>query len=303
MLNGVKKVLITGASGYVAAQILPTLKECYETILIDSANTKDGGDGVQGVQLVDLIEDNRDEYRKFFDGVDTVVHLAYKRRKGHPIDHFVDEKKNVEMAYNVLRCSYDANVQRVVMASSNHAADWYEHALIHNRKLDNLDPYTLPLSDNFYGWAKASYEHLGFIFACGSLGKLAPDRLESHVEGNIGTSRKMGVVMVRIGAPRPLNPIDYDDVVAYKRDLGAYVSQRDITQLFQKSIEAVDITNNHGIPWQVVYGISNNTRSFWSIKNARHTLGYCPEDDSEIKFSKDINNILANDPGGRVGRS
>jgi len=303
MLNGLKKVLITGASGYVAAQILPTLKDCYETVLIDSANTNKEGAGVQGVQIVDLIGDNRDDYRKFFDGVDTVVHLAYKRRKGHPIDHFVDEKKNVEMAYNVLRCSYDANVQRVIMASSNHAADWYEHALIHNRELDNLDPYTLPLSDNFYGWAKASYEHLGFIFACGSLGELAPGRSESHVEGNIGTSRKMGVVMVRIGAPRHLNPIDYDDAATYKRDLGAYISPRDLTQLFQKSIEAVDITNNYGIPWQVVYGISNNTRSFWSIKNARNILGYCPKDDSEIKFSKDINNILADDLGGRVGES
>ena len=268
MLYGVKKVLITGASGYVAAQILPTFKECYETVLIDAINTNKEGDEVQGVQLVDLIGADRDEYRNFFDGVDSVVHLAYKRRKGHPIDHFVDEKENVEMAYNVLRCSYEANVPRVVMASSNHAADWYEHALIHNMKLDNLDPYTLPLSDNFYGWAKASYEHLGFIFACGSLGEPRTGLLESHVEGNIGTSRKMGVVMVRIGAPRALNPIDYDNnAVAYKRDLGAYISSRDLTQLFQKSIEAVDITNDHGIPWQVVYGISNNTRSFWSLKN------------------------------------
>ena len=297
MLDGVNKVLITGASGYVASQILPTFKECYETVLIDAANTNNGGGEVQGVQLVDLIEDSRDEYRKCFDGVDAVVHLAYKRRKGHPIDHFVDEKKNVEMAYNVLRCSYEANVHRVVMASSNHATDWYEHALIHNRKLDNLDPYTLPLSDNFYGWAKASYEHLGFIFACGSLGELGSGGSESHVKGNIGTSRKMGVVMISIGAPRPLNAVDY------KRDLGAYVSQRDLTQLFQKSIETVDITNNHGIPWQVVYGISNNTRSFWSIRNARHTLGYCPKDDSEIKFSKDINNILADDLGGRMDKA
>ena len=123
------------------------------------------------------------------------------------------------------------------------------------------------------------------------------------MEGYIGTSRKMGVVMVRIGAPRHLNPIDYDDAATYKRDLGAYISPRDLTQLFQKSIEAVDITNNYGIPWQVVYGISNNTRSFWSIKNARNILGYCPKDDSEIKFSKDINNIFADDLGGRVGES
>ena len=113
----------------------------------------------------------------------------------------------------------------------------------------------------------------------------------------------MVVVMFMIGVTRHLIPIYYYDAATYKRDLGAYISPRDLTQLFQKSIEAVDITNNHGIPWQVVYGISNNTRSFWSIKNARNILGYCPKDDSEIKFSKDINNILADDLGGRVGGS
>ena len=41
------------------------------------------------------------------------------------------------------------------------------------------------------------------------------------------------------------------------------------------------------MPWQVVYGISNNTR-VWSLANARKVLGYEPEDDSEVKFAKDI---------------
>ena len=73
------------------------------------------------------------------------------------------------MAYNVFRSAYDAGASRVVMASSNHAADWYEHNLIHTRKMESLDPYRLPLSDNFYGWAKATYEHIGFLFACGAM--------------------------------------------------------------------------------------------------------------------------------------
>ena len=38
----------------------------------------------------------------------------------------------------------------------------------------------------------------------------------------------------------------------------------------------------------MVYGISNNTRAFWSLANARSVLGYEPEDDAEIKFAEDV---------------
>ena len=91
----------------------------------------------------------------------------------------------------------------------------------------------------------------------------------------------------------------------FKRNLGAYISARDLTQLFVRSIEAPGIENEHGIPWQVVYGISNNTRAFWSLVSARNVLGYEPEDDSEVKFASDIRRLLtggdtASGPG-RVG--
>ena len=76
-----------------------------------------------------------------------------------------------------------------------------------------------------------------------------------------------------------------------------------LDEVFQKAIEAPDIENEHGVPWQVVYGISNNTRAFWSLSNARRVLGYRPEDDSEVKFAGDIRGFLAG-PGatGGVGR-
>src|SRR5262249_39030976 len=85
-----------------------------------------------------------------------------------------------------------------------------------------------------------------------------------------------------------------------------YISPRDLTQLFSKAIDTPHIENEHGVPWQVVYGISNNTRAFWSLANARKVLGYEPEDDSEVKFAKDIQGFLVGDGAtgglGRVGR-
>ena len=299
----VEKVLMTGATGYIANQLLPTFRENYEMVLVDVKQENPRGEKVEGVVTADLIDADRSKYAHLFDGVDAVVHLGYKRRAGEPLDHFFDENENVAMAYNVLRSAYDAGVPRLAIASSNHAADWYEHNLIHTRKMESLDPYRLPLSDNFYGWAKATYEHLGFLFACG-LGGFADDGGRQRHTGGVSQIRKTGVVMVRIGAPRELDLAAYvGDPENYKRDLGAYISPRDITQLFQKAIEAPNIENEHGIPWQVVYGISDNTRAFWSLTSARKALGYEPQDDSEVKFADDIRRFLIgeNAPGGRVG--
>ena len=186
------------------------------------------------------------------------------------------------------------------MASSNHAADWYEHNLIHTRKLETVSPADLPLSDNFYGWAKASYELLGFVYACGAFG------------------RKLEVVQVRIGAPRDVSGKHYEGALAeqhvgpdgsglanFKRDLGAYISERDLCQLLRLGIETPNIENEHGVPWLVVYGISDNTRAFWSLESARRLLGYRPEDDAELKYADDVRRLLtgpdASSSGGRLG--
>jgi len=295
-----KRLLMTGAAGYVADQMLSRFREKYELVLLDTSTKNRRGEEVEGVNMIDLIDEDRTRYAHFFEEVDAVIHLAYKRRTGQPLDHFYDERENVQMAYNVLRSSYDSGVKRVAIASSNHASDFYEHALIHERKLEMLDPYRLALSDNFYGWAKATYEHLGFLFACGAMGEEGSGLSENLVAGNLNTSRKMGVVMVRIGAPRNLDPQEYQgNSVGFKRDLGAYISPRDITQLFEKCIEVENIENEYGVPWQVVYGISNNTRAFWSLSNARKVFGYEPKDDSDILFAEASKSIISE--AGRVG--
>jgi len=64
--------------------------------------------------------------------------------------------------------------------------------------------------------------------------------------------------------------------------------ERDTVQLYMKSIETADIRNEDGITFQVFYGLSNNTRMFWDIANARQVIGYEPEDDSEQEFAKEI---------------
>jgi NAD+ dependent glucose-6-phosphate dehydrogenase len=292
-------VLLTGASGYVASQLLAEFQDRYDLQMVDVQTTDRDGNEVSGIQEADLINPDRSKYADLFDGVDAVVHLGYKRSGGfvgsEAIDRFDVEFENVQMANNIYRSSYDAGVRRVVMASSNHAADWYEHAMVHNKQKEMVSPMEVPVSDNFYGWAKASYELLGFPYACGIFG------------------RKLEVVQIRIGAPREVPGSRYatDDLSTlseqhtggsglsnFKRDLGAHLSQRDLRQLIMKSIETPNIERPDGVPWQVVYGISGNTRAFWSLESARAALGYDPEDDSEVKYADDIAGLLTSSGAG-----
>jgi nucleoside-diphosphate-sugar epimerase len=243
-------------------------------VLVDNRDVDREGNRVEGLRLADLTLDDLAANRELFRGIDTVVHLAYIHPPGGmgslAVESYYTERRNVDLAFRIYQLSLEEGVRRVVVASSNHAADWYE-GLIHAKKKDVVDPWERAVSDNYYGWAKEAYEHLGFVFASGRLG------------------RQLEVVQVRIGAPREIEGEKFrDNPVGYNRDLGAYISPRDLTQLFVKSIEAPDIRDAYGIPFQIFYGISDNTRKFWSIANARRVIGYEPEDDSEVKYAEDI---------------
>ncbi len=277
------RVLVTGATGYIASQLLPTFRDRYDLKLIDVRDTDRDGNPVEGVQIASMLDGPDEEIRPLFTGTDAVVHLAYHRGalatgpSGRGRD-YEDEAPNVEMANRVYRLALQEGVRRVVVASSNHAADWYEE-ILHVGKMDMVDPdRTPPKSDNFYGWAKLAYEALGFLYASGSRG------------------RKLENVQIRIGAPRELKmstffpdgTITEKGLATFKRDLGAYISQRDLVQLIVKSIETPNIEDEHGIPHQIFYGISGNARKFWSIVNARKVIGYAPEDDSEVKYADEI---------------
>src|ERR1051325_11052972 len=122
-----RRVLVTGASGYIAAQLLPALRERYELTLLDTRTEDRHGRALEGVQLADLTNPDLEANRGFFRGIDSVVHLGYI----HPptgqgsgtIESYRVEQRNVEMAFHVFQLSLEEGVGRVVVASSNHAAD------------------------------------------------------------------------------------------------------------------------------------------------------------------------------------
>jgi hypothetical protein len=264
------KVVVIGAAGKIAGQVLRFLRDRYDLTLLDVRTVNGRGEEVKGVQIADLMNPDRDAYRHHFQGADAVVHFGFVRAQDptQPEQRFRAESSNVEMAYNVYQTAWEEGVHRVVVTSSNHAADYYER-LILEHKWDFVYPDTFALSDNFYGWAKISYETLGFVFASGG------------VEG-----RPLENVQIRIGGPRETDVArcPLGDLTCVRRALAVYISERDMAQLYIKSIETKDIRDENGVPFHIFYGISDNPHAFWSIANARKVIDYQPQDNSEVRF-------------------
>lgn len=110
---------------------------------------------------------------------------------------------------------------------------------------ERVDHTTYPRPDSRYGVAKVFGEQLGSLYA---------DRYG------------MEVFCMRIGHVHPV-PLD-------ERRLSIWLSPRDLIQLVRIGLE------HPAIRYEVVYGVSANTRSYYDNRNAQR-LGYAPVDDSE----------------------
>ena len=274
MNTSVKRVLLTGAVGVIGSQLAPALREAYDLRMVDVKETDRQGQRLEGVELFDLVESSDEQVTELFSAFDAIVHCGYLRPVGEP--SYASERRNVDLMERIYRLAVAAGVKRVVAASTNQAAKWYEEPWFEGR-IDRVTPDDYPRPDTFYGWAKVAYESLGFLYACGSLG------------------RRLEVVQIRIVAPREIDATLFEDrpLQRYLREITGYISQRDLQQLFVRSVDAGSIDDRFGVPFQIFYGVSNNARTFWSITNAREVIGYAPQDDSEITFADDIARMIA----------
>jgi hypothetical protein len=271
-----QRVLLTGATGYIAGQLLPAFRERYDLRLIDVREVDTSGNVVDGVEVFDLLSDEDSVLEPLFADADVVVHCGHFKPEGDdPEALYKGERRNVDMMQRVYRLALEQGVGRVVAASTNQAAKWYERPYYAGLR-DRVGPEDYPRPDSFYGWAKAAYEPLGFLYACGSLG------------------RKLEVVQIRIVVPREIDAslFENEPPERYVRELAGYISERDMQQLFCKSVETPDIEDEYGVPFNIFYGVSDNARKFWSITNARRVIGYEPVDDSEVRFAEDIASLL-----------
>jgi len=184
-----------------------------------------------------------DRMTEVAEGMDTVVHLA-----GNPMEDAAFEEvlhTNIVGTYTVFEACRRANVKRIVYASSNHVTGFYETDGVYTTPEMPVRP------DGYYGVSKVFGEALGryYMDAFG-----------------------IAVMCLRIGTCRPESAVRNRKNV---RILSTWLSLRDVVQLVWRSIEA------EYVRFGIYYGISNNTRAYWDIENARTELGYAPEDNAE----------------------
>jgi uronate dehydrogenase len=133
------------------------------------------------------------------------------------------------------------------------------HAVGYYRRDQTIDHRVYPRPDSRYGVSKVFGEALGSLYA---------------------DKYGMQVFCMRIGNVGPA-PID-------RRRLSIWFSPRDLAQLVTIGIEHPDIR------FEIVYGVSKNTRSWYDNANA-YRLGYKPLDDSEA-YATDV--LRREKPGG-----
>ena len=239
-------VLLTGSEGRVGQAILDELADDYDWRLLDREHPR--GEPVGEFVAADVTDE--EAVRDAVDGVGAVVHLAGDPRPEASWDSVL--RNNIDGAHAVLEAAVDADVEKFVFASSNHAVGAYETDdrtpdIYRSEAEFLLDGRELPRPSNRYGVSKATGEVLGRFF---------------HDEYGIS------VVCVRIGnltENRP--PRDYE------RGQAMWLSYRDCAHLFDRCLRAE-------YDYEIVYGISDNDRKYYSLDRAREVLGYDPRDNS-----------------------
>jgi len=239
-------VLLTGAGGHVGEAILDGIGEQYDWRLMFHSQPDYDPDHeyvVGDVTDAELV-------REAVDGVGAVVHLAGDPRPEAPWDSVLSN--NIDGTRTVYEAAVDAGVERVVYASSNHAVGAYETdertpEMYRSHDAFRLDGTEFPRPGNLYGVSKASGEIIGRYYH------------DAH---------GIAVCNIRIGnLTEGYPPIDYE------RGQAMWLSVRDCAHIHERALEA-----DYG--FEVVYGISDNDRKYYSLERAKEALGYEPMDDS-----------------------
>jgi uronate dehydrogenase len=250
-----KRLLLTGAAGEIGRVLRPALRGVAEKLRWHDRRPIEDAAAGEEVMSGDLGLQGAAEAAA--DGVDCVIHLAGIAREtgGTPEEILA---ANVVGTQRMFEAARKAGVRRFIFASSNHVIGFYRA----ERPVGTAEP---PRPDGHYGVSKVFGEAMGRLYA------------DKH---------GMEVAALRIGAfrARPGNA----------RELGAWISHRDMAQLARRCVEAPPFH------FLVLYGISATKRARWiGDAAARAHIGYSPQDDAEA-FAAELASSPA--PGGPIAQ-
>ncbi len=246
-----KKVLITGMSGLIGGLLKDHLQQTggYELAALNRRP-------VEGVTSFQADITDLEAIKPAFEGQEVVVHLAaYLGSQDWEGQH----AGNVVGTYNVYEAARLAGVKRVVFASSGNAIRGYEsvppYSDIAAGHYDRV-PADFPMITHKQTWPLAIY----------GAAKVWGEALGRHFVDEYGIS----VLCVRIGR---VNQANRPETV---REMSAYLSHRDISQMLHKCIDAP-----YSLDYDIFFAVSNNRWSYRDISHPRNVIGYEPQDSAE----------------------
>ena len=239
-------VLLTGAGGHVGKAILQGLGDEYDWRLMFHNPPPEEPDHPYVTGEIQ----NGTDVAAAAEGVGAIVHLAGDPRPSAPWRSVLSN--NVDGTHTVYEVAVEEGVEKVVYASSNHAVGAFETdertpEMYRPHGDIPLDGTELPRPGNEYGVSKAAGELIGRYF---------------HDEHGIP------VCNIRIGNLNEGHP-----PIDYERGQAMWLSMRDCAHLHDRALRA-----DYG--YEIVYGISDNDRKYYSLERAKEVLGYEPRDDS-----------------------
>ena len=197
-----RKVLITGAAGYIGTFLRRAWEDKYDLVLTDFKDIPEPGDADVIVGDIQDIE----TMRKACEGVDTVVHLAANANYNADFDTQV-LPKNIIGTHSVFQAASDAGVKRIIFASSIHAVGGYPP--------DVQVKWDMPVRPCCeYGASKCYGEALGRYFA---------------------DQKELSFIAIRIGG---VHGHQTEKPHAGSNSMDILISEEDLTQLITKCIEA-----------------------------------------------------------------
>jgi uronate dehydrogenase len=146
-------VVVTGAAGTIGS----TLREGWQGRfpLLRLVDTQDLGEAREGEQTRVLDLADFAATRRAVEGADAVVHLAGIAQEDR-FERLLEA--NVAVTYNVFEASRQADVRRVVFASTNHVTGFYATT-------ERVGPDDPVRPDSLYGVTKVFGEALGRLYA------------------------------------------------------------------------------------------------------------------------------------------
>lgn len=236
-----RKVLVTGGGGNIGSYFAEHSSRKYDLVLLEREWEEDTKKLAQFGELVEGDITDLESLKPLFAGVDTVLHLAGDPSPGATWQSVRDI--NITGTYNVFVAAKACGCRRVVYASSIHAVSGYPED-VQVKTSEPVNPGDL------YGVSKCFGEAMGNYMA---------------------TQENLSTIAIRIGAFQPHESVQGKKGVSM---LDAWVSQRDLNQLFEKSIDA------QNLQFAIFHGLSDNRFKRLDISEARELVGYAPQDDA-----------------------